>query len=314
MADIMLTQSKEDLFMTEIIKKRLTVFLLLAFGISWLCALVIILTGGIQNSPEINPGSGITLALVLLSTVYMWGPALASLITRIITKEGWGDMLLMPNIKKSWPYWLTAWVAPALLSILGAVLFFLLLPGQYDHDLSLLREQLEAANMNDQLANPFAFIIQQTLVAIALAPLFNFGATFGEELGWRGYLLPKLSVLGKRKALLISSVIWGVWHWPIIWLGHNYGLNYWGFPWLGLLATIWFTVAIGVFFGWLAQKAGNIWPAVIGHAALNGIASIGMLFVANENFPTILGPSSAGLIGSLPFMLVSIYILLKVKD
>lgn len=300
--------------MTEIIKKRLTLFLILAFAISWICALVIILTGGIENSPELVPDSGMTLALILLSTIYMWGPALANLITRLITKEGWHDMLLVPNIKKTWPYWLTAWIAPAVLSILGAALFFLLLPGHYDSNLTLLKEQLEAANMTDQLANPYVFIAQQTLFAIALAPLFNFGATFGEELGWRGYLLPKLSVLGKRKALLLSSVIWGVWHWPIIWLGHNYGLDYWGYPWLGLLATIWFTVSIGVFFGWLAQKAGNIWPAVIGHAALNGIASIGLLFVANETFPAILGPSSAGLLGSLPFMLVSIFILLKSKE
>jgi membrane protease YdiL (CAAX protease family) len=122
-----------------------------------------------------------------------------------------------------------------------------------------------------------------------------------------------LSELGKRKALLLSGVIWGIWHWPIIWLGHNYGLEYWGYPWLGLLATVWFTVSIGVFFGWLSQKAESVWPAVIAHGALNGIAAIGLLFVL-ESYPTILGPSPAGFIGCLPFTLVSLAILLKIKD
>ena len=300
--------------MTEDNKKRLKLFLILAFSISWICAVVIIFTGGLENSPEIIADSGVTLAVLLLSSVYMWGPAIANILTRLITKEGWGDHRLNPQLKKTWHYWVTAWIAPGLLSILGAVFFFALFPKYYDSNLSLLKIQLEAAGMQEELANPFPFVIQQIVAAIILSPIFNFSATFGEELGWRGYLLPKLEALGKRKALLLTNVIWGVWHWPIIWLGHNYGLNYWGYPWLGLLATVWFTLSIGVFFGWMAQKAKNIWPAVIAHSAINGMASIGLLFVLDSSYPAILGPSSAGVIGVLPFTLVSAIILLTKKD
>jgi membrane protease YdiL (CAAX protease family) len=297
----------------EITKKRLKIFLALAFSISWSSALVIALTGGLVNSPEIIPNSGVTLALILEASVYMWGPALANLITRLITKESWQNAYLKPQFKTSWPYWLAGWFAPGILTILGTLLFFGIFPNLYDSNLSLLRTQMEASGAALDMANPYTIIIQQTIFALLLAPLMNFTATFGEEFGWRGYLLPKLSALGNRKALLISGVIWGVWHWPVIWMGHNYGLEYWGYPWLGLLVTIWFTLSIGVFFGWLSQKAKSIWPAVAAHGALNGIAALGLLFVLKP-FPILLGPSPAGVIGCLPFSLVSLVILLSMKN
>lgn len=96
-------------------------------------------------------------------------------------------------------------------------------------------------------------------------------------------------------------------------MGHNYGLGYPGFPWLGLLVTLWFTLSVGIFFGWLALKAESVWPAVFAHGALNGIAAIGLLFI-KEPFSMLLGPSPAGLIGCLPFTIVSLIILLKIKE
>jgi uncharacterized protein len=45
---------------------------------------------------------------------------------------------------------------------------------------------------------------------------------FGEEFGWRGYLLPKLLPLGEVKAALIVGLIWGPWHLPVLIVGLNY--------------------------------------------------------------------------------------------
>ena len=87
-------------------KKRLFIFLAFAFGISWLTALVIFLTGGLVNSPELVPGTGISLALVLLASVYMWGPALANIITRAITKA---TRSMDRRFKTGWKYWLAGW-------------------------------------------------------------------------------------------------------------------------------------------------------------------------------------------------------------
>ena len=64
-------------------------------------------------------------------------------------------------------------------------------------------------------------------IAVVLGGVINIVPTFGEEWGWRGYLVPKMaSRLHIVPTLLITGVIWGVWHAPLTALGHNYGMGY----------------------------------------------------------------------------------------
>lgn len=313
----MIVNTKKEIFyrisIMEKTNRNIWIFLTVAFGISWAVGLAIFLTGGLANSPELIQGTGLTLALVLLASVYMWGPAIAHIITRMITKMSWREANLKPKLKKGWPYWLMGWFGPGLLTLLGAGIFFLVFPDSFDPQLTMLSDQLKAAGVAEGLINPYQYVLGQTIVALLIAPLLNLVATFGEEFGWRAYLVPALARFGCKKALVISGLIWGVWHWPVIMMGHNYGLDYPGFPWLGLLATLWFTLSIGIFFGWLSLKAESVWPAVFAHGALNGIAAIGLLFI-KEPFSMLLGPSPAGLIGCLPFTILSLVILLTMKE
>ncbi len=293
--------------------RNIWIFLALAFGISWTVGLVIYLTGGLVNSPELVQGTGVTLALVLLASGYMWGPALAHIITRLITKMGWKNTFLKPKLKKGWPFWLIGWFGPGVLTLAGAALFFILMPDSFDPQLTVLTNQLKSAGVSAELINPVQFILGQTVAAFLLAPILNLIATFGEEFGWRAFLIPSLTKFGNRKALLLSGIIWGVWHWPVIMMGHNYGLDYPGFPWLGMLVMVWFTISVGILFGWLTLRAESVWPAVFAHGALNGIAAIGLFFV-KEPFSMILGPSPVGLIGCLPFTILAAIILVKTKN
>lgn len=287
-------------------RKRIWIFLGLAFGISWATALVIHLTGGLQNSPVYNvSGAQISLAFILLATAYMFGPALANILTRLFTKEDKSNLMLKPNFNhKRWVYWLFAWFLPGLLSLAGLFFFFLIFPQYYDPELSLIVTQLTAQGTQTTLS-PWTIAILQTIQAILFSPLLNAISTFGEEFGWRGYLLPKLLPLGYRKAVLLSGVIWGVWHWPVILMGYNYGLDYFGAPFLGPMAMVWFTVGLGVLFSWVTIKTENVWPAVIAHGALNGIAGLGLLFVLGEP-NSLLGPAPTGIIGGLGFTVVAI--------
>jgi uncharacterized protein len=182
------------------------------------------------------------------------------------------------------------------------VLYFLIFPQYYDPELTLLTQQMIPAEM--EAINPWVIVVAQTFQAILLAPLLNAIPTFGEEFGWRGYLQPKLMPLGGKKAILITGVIWGVWHWPIILMGHNYGLDYFGAPFLGPLAMVWFCIILGIFFGWVTIKTNSVWPAVIGHGAINGIAALGFLLIRG-NPDMLLGPSPAGLIGGLGFTILA---------
>jgi membrane protease YdiL (CAAX protease family) len=288
--------------------KRITIFLAFAFGIAWLIGLVIYLTGGLVHSPEIIPGSGITLSLVLLACGYMWAPTWAHLLTRLITREGWHDAYLRPR-RRGWLYWIVAWFIPSIMTILGAVLFFVVFRQYFDPSLKVLHEML--AKTGQAIPNaPWTIVIIQTLLGILIAPFINSLFTFGEEFGWRAYLQPKLMPLGGRKAILLIGLIWGVWHWPIIAMGHNYGLDYPGAPWLGMLMMVWVTIGLGTFLGWLTVRAGNVWPAVIGHAAINGISGLAAVCVQGNPNP-LLGPYPTGLIASAAWVLLTLAILLK---
>jgi membrane protease YdiL (CAAX protease family) len=289
-------------------KKRLIIFLTLAFGISWATALVIYLTGGLENSPILSEETGITLAYVLLITTYMWGPALAHILTRLFTREGWQGLNLKPDIKRNWQTWLIAWLSPAVLIALGTILYFVIFPTSYDSQFEILRNQISLSGQDPDTFNIPQLIISQVLVAVLISPLFNAPATFGEEFGWRGYLLPRLQSLGTRQALLLSGLIWGIWHWPVIAMGYNYGFSYPAAPWLGMLAMVWATLGMGVLFGWLVLRAGNFWPAVIAHGALNGFGAIGLLFLKGEP-NLILGPSPVGFISAMPFIAIALWIL-----
>lgn len=282
--------------------RRIVLFLGLAFGIAWLTGLAIYLTGGLTNSRQIVPG--ISLALILMAVLYMWAPALANILTRLISREGWKDLGLRPHFRKGWPYWVMGWVMPALMTIGGAALFFLLFPRYFDPGLTLVKQSLLRSPVLARFS-PWAVVAIETLAAILISPIANSLATFGEEFGWRAYLLPKLLPLGWRKATLLIGVIWGVWHWPVIFMGYEYGLKYPGHPWLGPLVFIWITFGLGVFLAWITLRAGSVWPAVIGHAAINGIAAIAV--VATTGNPTqLLGPLPVGIIGSLCYAVVAL--------
>ena len=292
--------------------RRILVYLAFSFGIAWGVGLVIYLTGGLRNSPRIVPGTPITLAVVLLAMGYMWAPALAHILTRAVTREGWSDILLAPRFRRAWPYWIAAWGGPGLLVVMGAAFFYALFPRYFDASLSAVRAiigQAESISGRPLPLSPWAFVIIQTVQAIVIAPVINGLFTFGEEFGWRAYLQPKLMPLGGRRAFLLMGLIWGVWHWPVIAMGHNYGLEYPGAPWLGMLAMVWFTFVAGTFLGWTTLRGGSVWPAVIGHGAINGIAQIGMLFVKGRP-DLLLGPMPVGVIASLPWALVTLWIFL----
>jgi len=289
--------------------RRIIIFLGFAFGIAWLTGLVIYLTGGLANSPQIAPG--ISLALVLLATTYMGAPAMGNVLTRLVTREGWKNMGLRPHFKKGWPYWLAGWFLPAALTLFGAAVFFGLFPQYFDAGLSFVRKQTAAIPALSAMS-PWLFVVLQLVGGVLIAPIANSLATFGEEFGWRGYLLPKLMPLGGRKAMLLIGLIWGVWHWPVIFMGYEYGFKYPGYPWAGPLLFIWVTFGLGIFLGWLTLHSKSIWPAVIGHAAINGIAAAAVLVTTGQP-NTLLGPLPVGIIGSIGYALVALAIFFAPK-
>jgi membrane protease YdiL (CAAX protease family) len=106
-------------------------------------------------------------------------------------------------------------------------------------------------------------------VATVIVPIFTLGlvTSFGEEIGWRGYLLPRLESLGAWRAVLLAGLLHAVFHLPIIFLTslyHTGGNKLIVVPLFLLSVTI-----AGMFLGYLRLRTDSVWPAVIGHSAHN---------------------------------------------
>ncbi len=279
--------------------KRIAIYLVFAFGVAWAGGLVIYLTGGLAKSPY---------TLVILTVVYMGAPALAHILTRLLTREGWKNVYLRPKFKQGWRYWLICWIAPGVFAFTGMAIYFALFPQYFDPTLGAVRQLLErAAPGVTQQIDPWTVVISQTIFAIVIAPVLNAIPVLGEEFGWRAYLQPKLLPLGGRRAMILIGVIWGVWHAPVILMGYEYGFDYPGATWLGCLVFLWFTFALATFLGWATLRAGSVWPAVIGHGAINGIAGVVFFFIQGKP-ATLLGPAIVGLISALPLAAVALLI------
>lgn len=281
-------------------KKRLYIFLGIVFMLSWGWVAIIPLTGN-------NYGS--TKSMIILS-ILMLIPALSSILTRLITKEGFKNIYLKPKFKKNIKYYLMAYFMTNVFILLGGVVFFMIFPNMLDTNLTSLKAVLESQGLN---VNANIILISQFTQGILIGPIINIIFTLGEEIGWRGYLLQKLcKQFSVQKSIVISGVIWGIWHAPIIAMGHNYGTGYIGEPWLGIFAMIVFCIVVGTYFSYLTIKTKSVIPAGIAHSAMNAFAGFAIILCKKIANPFI-GPSPTGVIGGSIFILVAVYCYMKLE-
>ena len=214
------------------------------------------------------------------------------------------DLGLRPRIKGNGRLYASAWLLPAVLTFIGGTLFFLVFPQLFDGDATQLRSALEASGVPaDQLG---LVVMGQLLAAVTVGPLINTIPSLGEEVGWRGMLLPLLCErMSERRAAIVSGIIWGLWHAPIIAMGHNYGMSYPGFPVTGILTMVVACTSIGCLLSWLRLRSGSVWPCAVAHGAINAITNAGALF--STAGATLYGPSALGLVAGIPTMLLAVY-------
>jgi membrane protease YdiL (CAAX protease family) len=110
-----------------------------------------------------------------------------------------------------------------------------------------------------------ALMLTMALNTVIIGPFLGLIITFGEEYGWRGYLQTELTRLGRIRGVFLLGVIWGIWHWPVIWMGYNYP----GQPILGSIAMVFMCVILAYFLAYAVFKSNGIWTAAYLHALSN---------------------------------------------
>ncbi len=198
----------------------------------------------------------------LLVLILMWVPAIAGIITQLVferTLRGMGWKLGKAK------YLLIAYIVPLVYClVVYGITWITGLGGVPNPDLmSALEASYPSANLT-----PFLRILIFSASTATTGVLLGILSGVGEEIGWRGLLVPELAkVTGFTKTTLISGAIWTVWHMPLI-LFSDYNLP--GIPkWY---AAIMFTImvfGINPLFSWLRLKSGSLWTAALMHSSHN---------------------------------------------
>jgi membrane protease YdiL (CAAX protease family) len=151
--------------------------------------------------------------------------------------------------------------------------------------------------------NPAAFAA--TTVAIVGAGSLE---AIGEELGWRGYLLPRLADLGRVRAGLVGGLLWATWHAPLIYIAAAYHNGAGPLYMLPFGITI---VAMSFVANELRMASGSSWPAVIFHGAHNGIwFQLGAQTVGSTGLLAGIGEES-GIVPMTLYSLIAVWIVLR---
>jgi membrane protease YdiL (CAAX protease family) len=251
---------------------KATWFTALAYLVSWSVAGAVWAAGGSRRSVVATVGS----------VLFMFGPLVAAV---IVARRAGEPIAPAIGLRVRWSRWLlVAWIGPPLLA-LATLGLMLLLPGfRYTPDMSALVGRLEGfmqpeelARIREQIAHPPAPPLLMAIISALGAGLtVNTFFALGEEAGWRGLLLRELAPLGFWRSSVLTGVLWGLWHAPLILQGHNYPAH----PILGVLVMTAFTTLLAPPFAYVRLRARSVLAAAIAHGTLNAGAGMPLMLAA----------------------------------
>jgi uncharacterized protein len=190
----------------------------------------------------------------------MWTPAVASIITRLVRREGFGDVSFRLPARSARFTFLIAWLFTVVVAAIaygvawltGLVRFTPI----YPHIFGL------------ENSSPAVGFISYLVVGLIVGVLVSALLVTGEEIGWRGYMLTRLIDAKIPRPVLLSALIWSLWHIPLVLSGiYTTGSS-------RLLSAGLFLVngiPIGFLIAWLRLSSGSIWPSILFHASWNTV-------------------------------------------
>jgi len=281
-------------------REKILLFVVLSFFYSWILLLFFHLAGGQWGQFPLTH---------IVGVLYMFGPAAAAL----TAQRAFGDKLFTPfGISFKINRWfVAAWLIPVVLALLSTAIAVYLPFASFSTDPGVIVEHIarlipdQQIDMIDQQIeqlpiHPAPMLLLQGLLG---GITINAVAAFGEELGWRGFLLRELRFVNFWRSNLIIGILWGLWHTPLILLGHNYPSN----PILGVLMMVALTVLMSPILSYVTIRARSVIAAAILHGTFNAMAGVALVFVSGGSDLTV---GLTGLSGILALILANILLIL----
>jgi membrane protease YdiL (CAAX protease family) len=275
--------------------KGVALFVLVALCLSGLLALTVGLTGG-TRSPLIG--------LRLLAMVI---PALSVLIVRPWFGPSRADWTRLP-----WQY------VPLALLILPVVMHLAMLPVIVGHEGRIPWQDWLTPQADGLIHAPAdrawgvmttGGLLRRVAINAVVGVTIVSGLAVFEEVGWRAWLLPRLlGHMGASRAVVVTSVVWAVWHVPLQLSGvqHVDGVS----P-IMLAATMPFGIfATGLVIGWLWLRTESIWIVAIAHGALNNWGQYALKYMQFVEAPD----SVVAAAGSIAVLMVGTILLFRYTD
>ena len=196
----------------------------------------------------------------------MWSPAVASVVARLVLREGFADVSFRLGGRRGWKAIGLALIFPIVIGLIAYGIAWVTGLVRFSPE----PIELVAPYVGDSASPVVVFVlnlaVSATIVAILTAPY-----AAGEEIGWRGYMLTRLIDAGVPRPILVSGLIWSLWHVPLI-VGGMYLAG--PSPALSAVLFIVMVTSFSFVFARLRLETGSVWPAIALHSAWNAIIQV----------------------------------------
>ena len=211
------------------------------------------------------------LTSVFAGNTLMLYPAIAVFITRIVTKEGFRNAYLGFGKRNSGRYYAAAVIYPIVLPFVSGLILHLFV--------------VKNGSLSDSMiANDGVMAVSTLLLSLSSGFALAIHG-FGEEFGWRAYLTPKLEeLMPTPAAVVVTGVIWALWHGPLLAYGYDFGRDYDFFPYGGFIAMIVMCIFWSAVLTWLTKRTDSVYPAALCHMLIDTVlTSVFSCFAVNAD-------------------------------
>ena len=267
-------------------KKQTILFAILVILISWIAAaLFYFLNGDLLST-----------AGFLFATGFMFFPTISVILVQVTHNE---PILRGVGVSFKLNRWfVVAWLLPVVFNVIAMFASALFPSMSFSTETPILQDAL--AKMSQSIPGVDAY----TMLAITIVSGLSAGITinalfaFGEEIAWRGWLLKQFEGVNFLKTSLIIGAFWGIWHAPLIAMGHNYAQH----PFVGIGMMIIWCILFTPIIQYIRIKSKSVIAAAIFHGTLNAGAGLSLMYI--DNFNDLLG-GSAGLTGFIVLLIIN---------